>query len=109
MADNSLRFEFGQNWSGFIKRNFSQERCNLAKKHILEFMKRDSLEGVDFLDIGCGSGIHSLAAFQSGAGRVHSFDYDPNSVAATKMLWERAGSPSNWVVERGDALDPAYL
>src|SRR5215217_7046067 len=53
--------------------------------------------------------IAACSAFQSGAGRVHSFDYDPNSVAATKSLWERAGSPANWVVERGDALDHSYV
>jgi SAM-dependent methyltransferase len=109
MATTETRFEFGKNWSNFISRNFSQERCDAAKKRLLTFIGRDSLEGLDFLDIGCGSGIHSLAAFQSGAGRIHSFDYDPNSVAATKSLHERAGSPANWHVERGDALDAEYI
>ena len=34
------------------------------------------LAGKVFLDIGCGSGIHSLAALRLGAERVISFDYD---------------------------------
>lgn len=107
--ENEMRFEFGKNWHRFIRRNFSQHRCDIAKEHILKFMGRDSLHGLDFLDIGCGSGLHSLAAFQSGAGRIHSFDYDPHSVAATKLVRSTAGDVSNWTVERGDILDESYV
>ena len=107
--DGEQRFEFGRNWRRFVRQNFSQERCDVAKRRLLEFVRRDSLDGLDFLDIGCGSGIHSLAAWQAGARRVHSFDYDPRSVSTAKLLWERAGSPANWVVERGDVLDVNYV
>ena len=108
-AAGEQRFAFGRNWSRFVRRNFTQERCDVAKKHILDFLGRESMEGLDFLDIGCGSGIHSLAAWQSGARRVHSFDYDPDSVAATKLMWQTAGRPSNWTIERGDVLDSNYI
>jgi SAM-dependent methyltransferase len=104
-----VRFEFGKNWHRFIKRNFTQERCEIAKDHILRFIGRDSLDGLDFLDIGCGSGLHSLGAWQSGAGRIHSFDYDSHSVAATKLVRSKVGDPANWHVERGDILDEAYV
>ncbi len=103
------RFDFGTNWNNFIARKFSRERTAAAKKHLLAFLGRDSLGGLDFLDIGCGSGLHSLAAFEAGAGRLHSFDFDINSVAATKSLRERAGRPQNWIVEQGDALDADYI
>lgn len=106
---SEARFEFGRNWRKFVRKNFSQERCDIAKKRILAFVNRESLDGVDFLDIGCGSGLSSLAAWQAGASRVHSFDYDAESVAATKSLWKRAESPSNWTVERGDVLDMNYV
>lgn len=104
-----MRFEFGKNWSKFVRSRFSQERCDVAKKWMLDFARRSSFEATDFLDIGCGSGLHSLAAWQSGASRVHSFDYDANSVAATRMLWEYAGRPKNWTVEQGDALNEDYV
>lgn len=61
------------------------------------------------LDIGCGSGLHSYAAFRSGARKISSFDYDPNSVEATRYLWDKAGRPSHWTIQRGDALDEAFM
>lgn len=109
VAQEEMRFEFGRNWYGFVRKNFTQERCEVAKTKILSFVGRSSLADLDFLDIGCGSGIHSLAAWQAGARRVHSFDYDRNSVAAATLLWERAGKPANWTIERGDALDADYI
>lgn len=110
MSETSeTRFAFGRNWCKFVRKNFSQERCDVAKKRILDFAGIDSLKAVDFLDIGCGSGLHSLAAVQAGAARVHSFDYDSDSVAATKILWQMAGSPAQWTVEQGDVLSADYI
>jgi SAM-dependent methyltransferase len=107
-SDNN-RFEFGKNWSKYVSRSFNDERVGIAKGHLLELLRRDDLKGLDFLDIGCGSGIHSLAAFRAGAGKIHSFDYDPNSVAATNIVRKSAGAPANWSVERADVLDQAYV
>ena len=110
MADpRPMRFEFGKNWQRFVRRNVTPERCDIARNHILAFAGRESLQGVDFLDIGCGSGLHSLAAHEAGAGRIFSFDCDANSVAATATLRARAGNPANWHVERGDVLDLDYI
>ena len=56
-------------------------------QHLLDFLNLSSLEGLTFVDIGCGSGIHSLAALMAGAESVTSFDYDNNSVAfATRLV-----------------------
>ncbi len=105
----ATRYEFGRNWARFINQSFSQERVDIAKAHLLAMLGRENLTGIDFLDIGCGSGIHSLAALQAGADKIRSFDYDIDSVETTKTLWERAGKPANWTVERGDALDADYM
>jgi len=76
---------------------------------LLRFTGRESLGGLDFLDIGCGSGLHSLAAYEAGADRVFSFDFDPLSVAASEILRQSAGNPPNWHIERGDILDQDYI
>jgi 2-polyprenyl-6-hydroxyphenyl methylase/3-demethylubiquinone-9 3-methyltransferase len=102
-------YEFGKNWKRYINRAFNEERVEIAKRHLLGTVGRDDLRGLDFLDIGCGSGIHSLAALRAEAGKIHSFDYDPDSVTATGMLRLRAGEPTNWKIERGNVLDDAYI
>ena len=61
-----------------------------------------------FLDIGSGSGIHSLAALRLGA-EVTSFDYDADSVACTAEVRGRFGAGEKWRVEQGSALDAAYV
>ena len=67
------------------------------------------LRGKRFLDIGSGSGLFSLAARRLGA-TVHSFDYDPRSVACTAELRRRYFADDlNWRVEQGSVLDEAYL
>lgn len=110
MANDERRFEFGKNWLTFIKKNFSPEIAEVSRRHMLKVLERADLNGLDFLDIGCGSGLHSYAAWQSGARTIHSFDYDPKSVAATRYVRERAGNPANWpVVEQGSVLDEAFM
>lgn len=103
------RYEFGKNWTRFVKKSADEERVAVAKKHLLAFIKRADLDGLDFLDIGCGSGIHSLAAHRAGARKIHGFDYDADSIAATNLMRQRAADAANWSVERGDILDEDYV
>ncbi|CAO3441358.1 methyltransferase domain-containing protein [Azospirillum endophyticum] len=106
---DSERFAFGKNWSDYIAKHFSEERLALSQKELLQFLGVADLKGLSFIDIGSGSGLHSLAAFRAGAERIHSFDYDPLSVETTRQLWRMAGEPAHWTVERGSVLDRAYL
>jgi SAM-dependent methyltransferase len=106
---NIQRYEFGKNWIRFAKRSANAERINIARQHLLTFCNRRDLKGMDFLDVGCGSGIHSLAACQAGARRIHSFDYDADSVQATTIMRQSADGPINWTIERGDVLDERYI
>lgn len=102
-------FSFGVNWKNFIKKSFNQERLGIAKRDILAFFDMDSFAGRTCIDIGCGSGIHSLAMIQAGAGKLFSFDYDIESVSATKRLYEREGKPSHWQVTQGSILDENFV
>lgn len=76
---------------------------------MLGFLKMETLEGKSFLDVGCGSGIHSLAAQRAGAEKIFSFDYDINSVQTTKMLRKFAGNTENWQVTQGSILDLQFV
>lgn len=102
-------FSFGRNWETFVQTSFTPERLEIAKRHILDFLGVPDLKGAYFLDVGCGSGLSSLAALEAGAERVVSFDVDPNSVKTTRSLYELAGSPDHWTVSDGSALDQDFM
>jgi 2-polyprenyl-6-hydroxyphenyl methylase/3-demethylubiquinone-9 3-methyltransferase len=102
------RFDFGNNWARFLG-VLSEDRILAAEDSLLKLLGLKSLTEKTFLDVGCGSGLFSLAARRLGAG-VHSFDYDPQSVACAAKLKERyfCGDPC-WVIQEGSALDTAYM
>lgn len=102
------RFAFGDNWAKFLAL-LNEQRIAQAEASLRQRLECDRLDGQSFLDIGSGSGLFSLAARRLGA-RVHSFDYDPQSVACTAELRRRYfPDDTEWRVEEGSALDVAYL
>ena len=107
--EEALRFGFGANWADYLEKHFSEERLAIAQRHLLNFLKVDDLKGRSFIDIGCGSGLHSLSAWRAGARPLFSFDYDPQSVATTKLLRKLAGDPAEWQVVQGSVLDDAFM
>jgi len=109
-TDESLRFGFGRNWADFVARHFSEERVEASRVHLLRALRAESLAGRTFLDIGCGSGLHSLAALRAGARQVVGFDYDADSVAtSTKVRDMTVGADAPWTVEQGSVLDAARM
>ena len=50
-----------------------------------------TLEPAAALDLGCGSGVLSIAALKLGFGPVHAFDIDPLAVSATAENAARNG------------------
>lgn len=107
--DTADRFAFGENWQRFIDTKFDEQRVTIAQRHLLEFLESEDLAGRRMIDIGCGSGLHSLAAIRAGVRELHSFDFDPASTSTTHGLYVREGTPTNWRVEQGSVLDRAYL
>jgi hypothetical protein len=107
--ETELRYTFGKNWEDYVANYFNDARLEASRDHILAFLKLPTLENKSFIDIGCGSGLHSLAAFKAGAIRIHSFDYDEDSIRTTRKLREMVGNPAHWRVERGSVLDADYV
>jgi len=105
------RFGFGANWKDFLQ-TVDEERVEEAVKSLRALLQRDSLVGSRIADVGCGSGLFSLAARRLG-GRVHSIDFDPDSVECTRILRSRYfpgdAESGEWIIEQGSALDAAYL
>lgn len=106
--DPQERFKFGANWARFLTR-LSEDRIAEAEKSLQDKLGKKSLKGLTFLDIGCGSGLFSLAACRLGA-KVTSFDYDTDSVGCARYLKEKytpKGAP--WDIHQGSILDATFL
>lgn len=111
MSENEIgtdRFPFGENWKRFLG-ILSEEHIQEAEKAIVTFLRVSDLTGKRFLDIGSGSGLHSLAARRLGA-EVVSFDYDLQSVSCTREIKSRYYSDDPlWKIEQGSILDRDYV
>jgi 2-polyprenyl-3-methyl-5-hydroxy-6-metoxy-1,4-benzoquinol methylase len=101
-------FAFGENWQRFLS-HLTPERIANARQSLSEFTSVPNFRRKSFLDVGCGSGLFSLAAHELGAEKVVSFDRDALSVKCCEFLHEKAGSPSNWEIKSGSILDEAFL
>ena len=105
---SSARYAFGRNWRHFLE-HLSDTRIEEAERSLTKLLGRDRLKGSSLVDIGSGSGLFSLAARRLGA-RVHSFDYDQDSVECTAFLRDRYfPRDPHWTVERGSILDEDYV
>ncbi|TVQ01553.1 MAG: class I SAM-dependent methyltransferase [Planctomycetaceae bacterium] len=115
---DSTRFRFGENWKDFLS-TIDRDRVEAAAVGLERLLGADTnLAGRSFVDIGCGSGLVSLAAHLAGA-QVTSFDFDEQSVRCTETLRERCeprgtvdsgtapGPP--WRILHGSILDQNFI
>jgi len=101
-------FEFGENWQSYLN-VLSEEHIKESEKSLQNFLCENNLTDKTFLDIGSGSGIHSLAARRLGA-KVLSFDIDQKSVECTKFLkYSHFPIDDNWQIETGSIIDREYI
>lgn len=103
---NKRHFSFGKNWQEFLQ-HVDTSRIEEAERSLVDFLGgREALTGKTFIDIGCGSGLFSLAAIRLGAKRVVSIDVDDFSLACAEHLSATIGQPKNWEIRKASALDP---
>lgn len=102
-------FSFGKNWQEFL-RQITPERIEIAKQSLTDFLgSEEAIRGKTFVDVGCGSGLFSLAAYLLGAKSVLSIDVDQYSIACAKFLSAQQGNPKNWRIIQGSALDKIFV
>jgi 2-polyprenyl-6-hydroxyphenyl methylase/3-demethylubiquinone-9 3-methyltransferase len=98
-------FDFGQNWQNFSNL-VDAGRIEEAKKNLIEVLGSEKIKGKTILDIGCGSGIHSLAFLELEAAHVVAFDFDLKSVDTSINLLKEYSKINNWEVYQSDILSP---
>ncbi len=101
------KFAFGKNWQKFLD-GLSKEAIKESADKLEEFLG-ENLEGKTFLDLGSGSGIHSLSALELGAERVVSIDADPESVECALRLRADSVYKEKWQIQKGSLLDVSFL
>lgn len=108
MADDLTRaethFEFGRNWAEYAKK-VGEVEIYEAVSGLSRLLDSESLAGKVLLDIGCGSGLHALAAIRLGARRVVGVDIDADSVSTTRSLLEKWAPNADVVVEEKSVFD----
>ncbi len=102
-TDVRTHFAFGRNWASYANLIGEAEITEAVKS--LRRLSGADLTGRSFLDIGCGSGLHSLAAIRLGASRVVALDIDDDSVATTTAVLGRFAAGAAYSVERRSVFD----
>lgn len=82
-------FPFGDNWAQYSK-HVTDEHLMYAVNDLQRLLGVSTLVGKTFCDIGCGSGIHAVAAAKMGA-KVTALDIDPISTATAISLAKKFG------------------
>ena len=77
MDTDQITFSFGKNWREFVE-EVSDSDITRAMADINLWLGEGSVQGKRVVDIGSGSGIHSLSFLKLGALSVRSVDYDPH-------------------------------
>jgi SAM-dependent methyltransferase len=99
-----LRFKFGQNWASYAK-GVGEDQIASAEIALRRLIPGGTLAGKRFLDIGCGSGLHTVAAFRLGAKEITAVDIDPLSVETTRKLVAMHASGASVRVEQRSVFD----
>jgi 2-polyprenyl-6-hydroxyphenyl methylase/3-demethylubiquinone-9 3-methyltransferase len=99
-------FKFGENWASF-SRQLDEARIGQAMTSLESLFGVGALKGRSFLDIGCGSGLFSIAAARLGARKVVGMDVDPVSVSTSEenaARWLEANG-SRMLFQQSSTLD----
>ena len=101
--ENDKHFSFGKNWKSYNKKNTKILKAK-AEEDLSYFL--GELSNKTFIDIGSGSGVHSLAALNLGSKNLVATDYDIDSVEATKeLLMNSFDNSLNYKVFQDDILN----
>ena len=82
-------FDFGKNWEEFSANALTEEKLETARKSLADLLGGDSIEGKEFLDIGCGTGLFGIAAAKLKAASVTGIDANERCISLSKKNTER--------------------
>jgi 2-polyprenyl-6-hydroxyphenyl methylase/3-demethylubiquinone-9 3-methyltransferase len=102
-------FDFGSNWGEFSKRRIDRQRLEQACQSLQSLLEKNSLAGKSFLDVGCGSGLFSIAAHRLGATKVVGIDINPRCIEVSQSNRDALASGAPIEFHITSALEPDQL
>lgn len=106
LTRQETHFAFGKNWASYAA-GIGDSQLEQAR-HGLARLVGDDLRNKRFVDIGCGSGVHALAALSLGASEVVAIDIDPDSVSTTRALLQAHAGESAWSAHHASVFELDY-
>nr|CRH05059.1 putative 3-demethylubiquinone-9 3-methyltransferase [Candidatus Magnetococcus massalia] len=103
LKQQQSHFAFGENWAAFAEL-IEPSHIEEAEKGLRALVDRP-LDGLTMLDLGSGSGIHSLSALNAGVAQVNCVDIDPNSVATTRAVLSHFHPDGPWRCRQRSVFD----
>jgi len=101
-------FSFGNNWKDFLKR-ISPQQIDNSQTSLLELIAPFKIKGKSFIDVGCGSGLFSLAAHNLNASKVTSLDIDNDSIHCCESLRKVNYKKREWKIIKGSILNTSLI
>ena len=77
-------FDFSKNWEAYSSQVLDDKRIQIATESLEKLLNKETLDGCSFLDVGCGSGLFSIAASQMKAYPVVGIDINPACVEVSE-------------------------
>ncbi|HBD95957.1 MAG: Methyltransferase family protein [Candidatus Collierbacteria bacterium GW2011_GWE1_46_18] len=101
-------FSFGKNWSDFLSK-ISTDQIKSSERSLTRLVPKKLIVNKSFIDMGCGSGLFSLAAYKLGASKIVSVDVDKYSVNCALELKKTCNNPSFWSIVCGSILNNDFI
>lgn len=97
---------FGSNWIQYINL-IDENKIDIMVEDLKKWINFD-LSNMSFLDIGCGSGLSSLAFEKLGINDITCFDADEDSVESAKIVNSKF-SKKKWNIFKASVLDKKLI
>jgi SAM-dependent methyltransferase len=102
-------FDFGANWQDFTEQRVDEQRLALATESLGGLLRQDRLDGLRVLDVGCGSGLFSVAAARLGAAEVVGVDINPTCIQVSERNRQTFVPDAAITLRQASALDQAGM
>jgi SAM-dependent methyltransferase len=97
-------FYFGENWRSFVD-TLSERSIEEAERGLARLFPNGELQGHRLLDVGCGLGLHMLAAQRLGAAEIVGIDLDGVSVQTAQALLSAHANGQVWSAKVKSVFD----